>query len=1011
MVYYMKKQLSFHGFKLHKVIYTLLICMSLLSNVQYLNAQTLKINVTGIVKDAGGTPVIGASILEKGTTNGTISDLDGNFSMNVSPTGTLVISYIGYITEEVAVNNRNSLSIILKEDSETLDEVVVVGYGVQKKSDVTGSVTSVSKERLSNLPVTNVLQAIQGATAGITITQNSSIPGEAPSVLVRGRNSINAETGPYIVVDGIPISKAGGSLNDINPGDIESMEILKDASAVAIYGTNGANGVILVTTKRGKKNKPTIRYNGYVGIENIAHIPDMCTPQELLARYKEGNRINGSPMFHEVVKYENEVENYEKGITTDWIDAVTQTGIITDNNISISGGAENVQYYVSGNFTDQKGVVKGYNYKRYSFRTNLDMNVTDYLKVGTSTYIVSHNRDGGRANLLNAAAMSPYGKMYNKDGSLCIYPMNSETLWNNPLLNTTTNPERRQFNININGYGEVDFEKIWQPLKGLKYKLNAGYSFVPKRESFYTGVSVNDLNGTASIDNFETQNYTIENILTYARDFGRHHFDLTALYAAQRKRYRENKAKAVGFVNDELGWNNMGAGTTPTVSSKAEKYATISQMGRLNYSYDSRYLFTFTVRRDGSSVFGTNNKYGTFPSVAVGWNIANEHFMENNDWLNTLKLRLSYGKAGNEAISVYQTITTMASRQIAMGGLTNIAMITDRLGNSDLTWETTKSFNAGLDFGLLNNRIYGNIDVYFSNTIDLLLKRQLPTITGFGDVFSNMGKTANKGVEITLNSRNIANRDFQWNTGIVFSWNKNEIKELYGDGKDDVGNRWFIGHPIDVIYDYVKVGIWQQDEIDRNEHLDWDPIAKPGDVKLANLDGEPGITNDDRKVLGQRTPKWTGGLTNTFTYRDFSLNIFIQTVQGAMRNNSAIGMASDELERRNTFAEIGYWTPENRSNKWRSLNKNSNPHGYGFPYKANYTRLKDITLSYNFPNHIIQKMNIGGLNMYVSGRNLYTWTNWIGWDPEERDIARGSENWDINYPSVRSIVFGINLTL
>ena len=967
--------------------------------------------ITGVIKDATGEPVIGANVIVKGTTNGTMSDIDGKFSLEVPAGAVLSISYIGYVAQEIPVKNQTDLNILLKEDSEMLDEVVVVGYGVQKKSDVTGSVTSVSKERLSKLPVTNVLQAVQGAAAGVTITQTSSIPGEAPSALVRGKNSINAETGPYVVVDGIPLSKSGGSLADINPNDIESMEILKDASAVAIYGTNGANGVILITTKKGKIGKPTIRYNGYVGVEDIAHTPELCSPEELLARYAEGKRINGSSMFHDKVKYENEVYNYENGITTDWIDAVTQTGIITDNNISISGATEKMNYYVAGGYMSQKGVVKGYNYKRYTFRTNLDMDVTNFLKVGTNSYIVAHNKDGGRANLLNATAMSPYAKMYEDDGSYCIYPMHSETLWNNPLLNTTTNPERRQFNVTVNGYAEVDFENIWKPLKGLKYKLNAGFSYVPKREDNYTGLSVNDKLGTATIYDYETQNWTLENILSYSRDIQKHHFDITALYAASRKHYQENKSTATDFINDALGWNNLAGAATSSVSSKGEKYSTVSQMGRLNYSYDSRYLFTFTVRRDGSSVFGANNKYGVFPSVALGWNIANESFMEKNqDWLNNLKLRLSYGKSGNEAISVYQAITTMNSIKLPMESSLNVGMVTNTLGNSNLTWETTKSFNFGLDFGLWNNRLSGTIDVYSARTNDLLLKRKLPTATGFDEVYANMGETANKGIELTLNSRNIVTRDFQWSSTLVFSMNKNKIVDLYGDKTSDIGNRWFIGEPIDVIYDYTKVGIWQEDEIAAGLNKDWDPIAKAGDVKLADLNGDGQITDEDRTVLGQKSPKWIGGLTNTFSYKDFSLSVFIQTVQGAMRNNGSIGMASDELQRRNSFAEIGYWTPENKSNEWRSLGENSNPHGYGFPYKANYTRIKDITLSYNFPQKLITKMGIGGLNLYASGRNLYTFTNWIGWDPEERDDTRGSGNWDINYPSVRSLVFGINLT-
>lgn len=987
--------------------------------------QTKKIQ--GTVTGASGEPIIGANVVVKGTTHGTITDLDGKFSLEVPDNSVLEISYIGYLTQSMPLNGQSMLTVFLKEDSQNLDEVVVVGYGVQKKSDVTGSVTSISKERLGKIPVANVLQAVQGAAAGITITQSSSAPGDEPSALVRGKNSINAGTGPYIVVDGVPISKAGGTLNDINPNDIESMEILKDASATAIYGTNGANGVILITTKRGKVGKPTVRYNGYVGFDQIAHTLDLRSGEELIQIYKEYAAQNpgDAAMFNENVKYENEAGNFAAGRTTDWVGEVSQTALVQGHTLSISGGAENVKYYISGDYMNQEGVLKGYQYKRYSFRTNIDANVTNYLTIGTNSYINAHNRDGGRASLLGAAAMSPYGKLYEEEGRYCIYPMASEKLFVNPLLNTTAPAERRRFNINMNGYAEVNFGKIWNRLEGLKYKLNAGYSFVPERNSTYKGRSVNDQSGTAEIHNYDTQNYTIENIVSYSRDFGKHHLDLTGLYSAQRKKYRENMAKGVGFVNDELSWNNLAAGANSEVSSKAEKYAALSLMGRVNYSYDSRYLFTFTVRRDGSSVFGgAKSKYGTFPSVALGWNIANEHFMEtSNDWLNNLKLRLSYGKAGNEAINVYQSISTMANHAIAMGGLSNISLVADVLGNANLTWETTKTFNGGVDFGLWDNRLSGNLDVYFAETNDLLMRRNLPKINGFDYMYANMGKTANQGVELTLNSRNIVNRDFQWNTGVVFSWNKNEIKDLYGDQKDDLGNRWFIGFPIDVIYDYEMIGIWQEDEIGSQEQLENDPIAKAGDPKFANLDGRPGVTDGDRKVLGQKTPKWIGGLTNTFTYKNLSLSVFVQTVQGILLNNTEINIASDEFGRRNTAAEVGYWTPENKSNKWRSLNKNSNPHGYGFPCKANYTRIKDITFGYNFPEAVVRKLHIGALSVYLSGRNLYTFTNWIGWDPESRQIPRGNNTKDYysngnttfyddsNYPSVRSFVFGINLTL
>ena len=970
--------------------------------------------VKGQVTDKNGDGVIGATVKVKDAQAGTVTDYNGNFSLNVQKAGTLVVSYIGYLTKEIAFTPGQTLNITIEEDATALDEVVVVGYGVQKKSDVTGSVTSINKDRLSKLPVTNVLQAVQGAAAGVTISQGSSIPGDAPSALVRGRNSINAGTGPYIVVDGIPISKSGGSLNDINPGDIESMEILKDASATAIYGTNGANGVILITTKHGKEGKPSVSYNGYIGFENFAHKMDYCNGAQITQRYKDYVAQNpGETMYNDFVKNQNEAEAQAAGRETDWLyDMVSQTGIIQDHNVTVNGGAEKIKYFISGDYMSQKGVLKGFNYKRYSLRMNIDADVTNYLKIGTNSYIVSHNRDGGRVNFMMAEAMSPYGKVYEDDGSYCIYPMYTESLFFNPMRDINQDHERRQWNINLNAYAELNFGNIWKPLNGLTYKFNFGYSFVPKRENYYNGAEQNDPNGYGYIFNAETQSRTVENILTYAKDIQKHHFDITLLYASSRKKYHDNTATGAKFINDELLWHNLGGGGTQTAKSYTDLYKTVSQMGRLNYSYDSRYLFTFTVRRDGSSVFGADNKYGTFPSIALGWNIANEKFMEKADWLNNLKLRLSYGKAGNEAIGVYETLAKMSNAALTMDGQSATALYpSSRMGNSGLGWETTKTFNIGIDFGFLNNRINGNIDFYTSTTTDLLLQRNLPKVSGYSNVYMNMGKTANKGLEITINSKNIVTKDFTWGTNLVWSWNKNEIKDLYGDEKSDIGNRWFIGEPISVIYDYEMVGIWQKDEIERGDHLNWDPQAQPGDVKLRDVNGDGKIDpNDDKTIQGQTTPKWIGGLTNTFTYKNLSLSIFIQTVQGLKRNNSLLGTASDEMGRRNSPTEIGYWSESNPSNEFRSLSKTSNRWGYGFPCDASFTRIKDVTLSYQFPAQIINALRISALTVYASARNLATFTSWKGWDPEADITQRGWGGYENNYPMTKSYVFGLNVT-
>ena len=970
--------------------------------------------VKGQVTDKNGDGVIGATVKVKDAQAGTVTDYNGNFSLNVQKAGTLVVSYIGYLTKEIAFTPGQTLNITIEEDATALDEVVVVGYGVQKKSDVTGSVTSINKDRLSKLPVTNVLQAVQGAAAGVTISQGSSIPGDAPSALVRGRNSINAGTGPYIVVDGIPISKSGGSLNDINPGDIESMEILKDASATAIYGTNGANGVILITTKHGKEGKPSVSYNGYIGFENFAHKMDYCNGAQITQRYKDYVAQNpGETMYNDFVKNQNEAEAQAAGRETDWLyDMVSQTGIIQDHNVTVNGGAEKIKYFISGDYMSQKGVLKGFNYKRYSLRMNIDADVTNYLKIGTNSYIVSHNRDGGRVNFMMAEAMSPYGKVYEDDGSYCIYPMYTESLFFNPMRDINQDHERRQWNINLNAYAELNFGNIWKPLTGLTYKFNFGYSFVPKRENYYNGAEQNDPNGYGYIFNAETQSRTVENILTYAKDIKKHHFDITLLYASSRKKYHDNTATGAKFINDELLWHNLGGGGTQTAKSYTDLYKTVSQMGRLNYSYDSRYLFTFTVRRDGSSVFGADNKYGTFPSIALGWNIANEKFMEKADWLNNLKLRLSFGKAGNEAIGVYETLAKMSNAALTMDGQSATALYpSSRMGNSGLGWETTKTFNIGIDFGFLNNRINGNIDFYTSTTTDLLLQRNLPKISGYSNVYMNMGKTSNTGLEITINSKNIVTKDFTWSTSLVWSWNKNEIKDLYGDEKDDIGNRWFIGEPISVIYDYEMVGIWQKDEIERGDHLNWDPQAQPGDVKLRDVNGDGKIDpNDDKTIQGQTTPKWIGGLTNTFTYKNLSLSIFIQTVQGLKRNNSLLGTASDEMGRRNSPTEIGYWSESNPSNEFRSLSKTSNRWGYGFPCDASFTRIKDVTLSYQFPAQIINALRISALTVYASARNLATFTSWKGWDPEADITQRGWGGYENNYPMTKSYVFGLNVT-
>lgn len=983
-----------------------------------LSVMAQSVERRGRITDAAtGQALQGVTVSVKGSRVTTQTAGDGSFTIDAPQGAVLVFTSVGYAVREVTVGAGNTVDVALDASDNVLDELVVVGYGSQRRSDITGSVASVPKERLSKLPVNNVLQAIQGAVANVNINQTSSIPGDVPSTQVRGLNSMSAGTGPYIVVDGIPLTRTDGSINDINPNDIESVEILKDPSAVAIYGVNGSNGVILITTKRGTSGIPQIRYSGYAGVEEPARMLDPVSPEELLNRYAEYARITNTTLFNGgPVRNEYEWDNYQNGVTTDWLDAVMQTGTIQNHNVGLSGGSENAKYYVSVDYFGQKGIVKGFDYKRYSFRANTDFDPTKYLTVGTSAFVAAHDRDGGRANLTQALAMSPYARMYNEDGSLTQFPMYSEQLWANPLLHTTTNPERREFNVSLNGYAEMNFGNIWQPLEGLKFRLNGGYSYIPRRTNEYHGLSVYNFNGWGRIYNAESQTYTLENILTYEKTIGRHRFDFTGLYAARSKYWQQSEAIGEMFPNDVLEWGNLGAASNQRVTAGADLYRSLSQMARINYGYDSRYMLTFTVRRDGASVFAKNNKYGVFPSVAAAWNIHNESFMAGTkNVIDNLKLRVSYGVSGNEAIGVYQTLSLMNSNSLAMGGLSNAALrYRTLMGNDDLRWEKTAGFNTGVDFGLWGNRVSGTVEFYRTNTQDMLLRQRLPQLTGFADVWANLGKVANTGVDVTLNTRNIVKENFSWSTAIVFSHNKNKIVDIYGDGRDDLGNRWFIGHPVGVIYDYTKVGIWQEDEIAAGVNKGWDEQAEAGAVKLADLNGDGVINDGDRRILGQTAPKWNGGLTNTFTYKNLSLNIFIQTVQGALRNNPQIGGAADELGRRSAPAELGYWTPENRSNEWRSLSNRSNIYGYGFPQSASFTRLKDVTLSYTLPSPIASKIGLGAVTLYASGRNLYTWTGWLGWDPEARDIPRGHTQDNVgdntNYPMVRNYVFGLNVT-
>jgi TonB-linked SusC/RagA family outer membrane protein len=1006
--------------------FTLFILMSIAFPF-YSIGQALK-EINGNVSDAAThSSVAGVSIIVKGSNIGTMTDRNGEYHIQARKGDILIFSSVNYEKQEISVTNQTVINVLLEGTASKLNDVVVVGYGTQKRSDITGSVTTVSKQRLSELPVTNVMNALEGSTAGLNIAQSASAPGNSPKVLIRGANSINASTSPLIVVDGVPFSNLGGSINDINPNDIESIEVLKDASAVAIYGTRGSSGVILITTKRGKAGKPTIRYSVYSGPEFQKHALNPMGGAQYSQTYLDYTKQMRIVPNTVPVPNQSEFENYKAGHETDWIKEISQQGIIQDHNLSISGGTENVKYFLSGEYQKEKGVLKGFQYNRASIRSNLDANLTDWLSVGTSLFFTSNNSDGGRVNYYLATVMSPYGIEYTGTGDYNKYPMYPEVNFASPFMDLKVKAINRTKNLNGTFYAEVKPSFI----KGLKYKINGNYSYLPGRYDSYTGrddsyngsIAAKSTGGYATVNNYEMSSWLLENILSYDKSWNKHHVDFTALYSAQQKNIFNSGIIASMFINDELLFNNISAAGLQTASSYSARDALLSQMARINYSYASKYLLTATARRDGYSAFGSaTNKYATFPSIALGWNISKENFMKNILFVNTLKLRASYGITGNQAIGIGQTLSTQAISNYIYNSSTTIGIVSSsitssngqgtfsesQLGNSALNWESTTGTNLGIDFSVLKNRINGTVEVYKTTTNDLLLNRQLPTITGYTSIIDNLGSVSNKGVELTLNTRNIEVKNFSWTTDLNFASNRNKILSLYGDNKDDVGNKWFIGKSLGAVYEYRMIGVWQVGE----DPSQSDPTAKPGDLKYEDVDHDGRITSLDKVYQGNTFPEWTGGITNTFNYKNLHLNIFIHTFQGALKN-SQFG-ATGSAGRVNIPKELGdYWTEENKSNTRASL---STTKGSNYPVEQSFTRLKDITLSYTLSSRLCDRLKIGSLTAYLSGRNIYTFTNWIGEDPElELKFNQAGTSLpgpaDFPYPLVSSYVFGINLSL
>ncbi|GGG74508.1 SusC/RagA family TonB-linked outer membrane protein [Parapedobacter pyrenivorans] len=959
--------------------------------------------VSGRVIDEQQNPLEGVTVTIKGTTAATTTDANGYFRITPqSAGGTLVFSMLGYNATERPIGTNPTVNVTLTASVSDLEEVVVVGYGTSQKRDLTGAVTRVNLDQNRQQPNINPVQNLRGTVAGVNITDNGR-PGSDGTIRIRGANSISASNNPLIVLDGIIY--AGGSLSDINSTDIESIDILKDASASAIYGSLAANGVILITTKKGMTDKPRIALNSYVGFSDFAHIPKYLDAEKYLQVRKDAEIADGGAIPFNPL----EQDNIDAGRTIDPFDEIRQNSPIHSNELSVSGKSKAFTYYFSGSYSGVKSPVMGDNFSRLGTRVNLNVKVTDWLSIGTNSGYTAKDNSGVRANLEMTTFLSPYADLYYEDGVPRPLPMNVGQV-KSPVRNALLNDNLDKTNtLFSNNYLDVKL-----PLEGLTFRLNTGYTQRNDKTfnyepTFNRAEFFNLGNGSQAFA--ESRNLTVENILRYDRAVAEDHaFNVTLMYGAYKSADNTANLSSDNIFNDALGYNGLEIGENFNINTDAGEDQQVSMMGRAGYRYKGKYIIDATIRRDGFSAFGKGRKYGLFPSAGVSWVVSEEDFLAGNPYINSLKVRLSWGRNGNRGVSRYSSLSSVAQTNYVFGNgaAPSVGLYTNSMGNPNLGWETTSSTNFGVDFELFSNRVNGSVELYHSNTYNLLLRQRIPNMSGFTSFLRNIGETENKGVEVTLNTVNIQKGSFSWETRVAFSLNRNKILKLTGndlDGNgiedDDIASGWFIGYPLGSNFDYVFDGIYQE-----GDDFSLLPGSKAGDVKFEDVNGDGSITPADRRVLHNTHPDFLAGITNTFSYKQFSLMVMFNVRQGGNSANPSINIGRNFYYESNTL-DVPYWTAENPINDYPAINY-GNPLGYGFYQSRSFVRLQDVSLSYNFSSSLLEKMRIQNLRLFVSGKNLFTWTKWNGWDPEYGGGGRGPEN---NGPILKSYTVGLNFQL
>lgn len=1006
--------------------------------------------VRGTIVDANNVPLVGASILEKDTSNGTYSDFDGNFSLEVSNENTILnISYVGFKSKEVAINGQSTLNIILEDDAQSLDEVVVVGYGTAKRRDITGSVERVN---LEDSPIalssnTNVLQSVRGATPGINIGTQNQV-GQTPSVIVRGQNSINGNNNPLIVLDGIVFL---GSINDINPNDIASIDILKDASAAVVYGSRAGNGVILINTKKGKTSKPVIKFSSSAGVNVWQNKPDLLSRDRYLEKYATQA---GAASVDDIV-WEEEYRNVlqDEGVDTDWIDLISRNGEIQKHNVSVSGRSDQFNYFISGGYEEQAGVIIGDNFERISLRSRLQADVTDWLEVGLDGSYTNSDFSGVTPNVGRAMVMAPIGYPYRYEGQPFNTASNTSTaLERYPTANNVESPlwgtdgtrdlfdKRNYFRLAANATVKVPW------VKGLKYTVNYSLSSQYRRldsffyESYYIGlptegepyfdrytqsaIQANLSQANGSNSRYKDYNYVIDNIINYNRSFGKHDIDVTLVATRDYRKADVSTLSGSDFSslgNTSLGVNGITFAAIQLNSYDVTERSNVGYLGRLSYGFDNKYNLTASVRRDGASVFGADKRFGTFWSVGGAWTLTEENFLKNSNILNYLKINASYGTNGNQGLDPYETLSRVITGQpgdieYAFGdnpSVSEFGIEQTTIGNPELGWESTTALNFGVHSTWLDNRITLDADIYYSKTRDQIFSRNIPSMSGFTSILASLGQIDNRGVEISLGSTNIQTDNFTWNSELTYWKNRNEIAELYGDDidgdgveDDDISNSLFVGESLGAIYGYEYIGVVQESD---TQYIA-DTGAQPGDPMFRDLDGEPGITAaGDRKILGFSVPNFRMGFSNTMTYKDFSLYFLFTGTFGGNGYYLGANPRHNSLQNRFDFNDVDngpWWTPENQSTT--NLRPDFNDSRYLGLQSRGFVRLQNVNLKYTFNQDFLKRLNVGmgSLEIYANADNPLIITDWFGGGDPERGVAAQSGT----LPVMSAYTLGVNIS-